>query len=103
MTNISIPRNATRSGSSSHDCASCGTPFSPKQKRHIYCSTKCRNKQKWLRTKAAGRVYPRKGNQYLQRYIYKAYCTLRKQIRSFRLDRMLTVHPLTTPDDAEAA
>jgi predicted DNA-binding transcriptional regulator YafY len=33
----------------------------------------------------------------------KAYCTLRKQIRSFRLDRMLALHPLTTPDDAEAA
>jgi predicted DNA-binding transcriptional regulator YafY len=30
-----------------------------------------------------------------------AYCTLRKEWRTFRLDRMLTVHALTTPDDAE--
>ncbi len=33
----------------------------------------------------------------------RAYCTLRRQWRSFRLDRMLTAHPLTTPDDAEQA
>jgi len=33
----------------------------------------------------------------------KAYCTLRRQWRSFRLDRMLSVHPLTTPDDMQAA
>ncbi len=33
----------------------------------------------------------------------KAYCTLRKEWRSFRLDRMLTCHPLTTPDDIAAA
>jgi predicted DNA-binding transcriptional regulator YafY len=31
----------------------------------------------------------------------RAYCTLRKEWRTFRLDRMLAVHPLTTPDDAE--
>jgi len=31
------------------------------------------------------------------------YCTLRREFRSFRLDRMLACHPLTTPDDAEAA
>ncbi len=29
------------------------------------------------------------------------YCTLRRQFRSFRLDRMVTCHALTTPDDAE--
>jgi predicted DNA-binding transcriptional regulator YafY len=29
----------------------------------------------------------------------KAYCTLRKEWRSFRLDRMLACHELTTPDD----
>jgi len=29
----------------------------------------------------------------------KAYCTLRGQWKSFRIDRMLTIHPLTTPDD----
>jgi len=32
------------------------------------------------------------------------YCTLRKEIRSFRLDRIISCHALTTPDDvAEAA
>jgi predicted DNA-binding transcriptional regulator YafY len=32
------------------------------------------------------------------------YCTLRREWRSFRLDRMLTCHALTTPDDvADAA
>jgi predicted DNA-binding transcriptional regulator YafY len=33
----------------------------------------------------------------------KAYCTLRKEWRSFRLDRMLACHELTPPDDAEVA
>jgi predicted DNA-binding transcriptional regulator YafY len=33
--------------------------------------------------------------------VTRAYCTLRKEWRTFRLDRMLTVHTLTTPDDAE--
>jgi predicted DNA-binding transcriptional regulator YafY len=33
--------------------------------------------------------------------VTRAYCTLRKEWRTFRLDRMLTVHALTTPDDAE--
>jgi predicted DNA-binding transcriptional regulator YafY len=33
----------------------------------------------------------------------KAYCTLRREWRSFRLDRMLACHELTTPDDIEAA
>ena len=28
------------------------------------------------------------------------YCTLRQAWKSFRLDRIRTVHPLTTPDDA---
>lgn len=31
----------------------------------------------------------------------RCYCTLRREWRSFRLDRMVSVHPLTTPDDAE--
>jgi len=31
------------------------------------------------------------------------YCTLRRECKSFRIDRMLTAHPLTTPDDAETA
>ncbi len=30
----------------------------------------------------------------------KAYCTLRREWRSFRLDRVLACHELTTPDDA---
>lgn len=33
----------------------------------------------------------------------KAYCTLRRQFKSFRIDRMAMVHALTTPDDCEAA
>ncbi|MCA1666299.1 MAG: WYL domain-containing protein [Thermomicrobia bacterium] len=33
----------------------------------------------------------------------RCYCTLRRQWRTFRVDRMLTCHPLTTPDDCERA
>jgi predicted DNA-binding transcriptional regulator YafY len=33
--------------------------------------------------------------------VTRAYCTLRREWRTFRLDRMVAVHPLTTPDDAE--
>ncbi len=33
----------------------------------------------------------------------KAYCTLRRQHKSFRLDRMAMCHALTTPDDCETA
>lgn len=29
------------------------------------------------------------------------YCTLRKQYRTFRLDRMIGCHPLSTPDDCD--
>jgi len=29
------------------------------------------------------------------------YCTLRRTWQSFRLDRIQTIHPLTTPDDAD--
>ncbi len=29
----------------------------------------------------------------------RAYCTLRREWRTFRIDRMIAVHPLTTPDD----
>ena len=35
--------------------------------------------------------------------VCKAYCTMRREWKTFRLDRMLTCHPLTTPDDAEEA
>ena len=31
------------------------------------------------------------------------YCTLRREFRSFRLDRVIACHELTTPDDCEAA
>ncbi len=31
------------------------------------------------------------------------YCTLRRECKSFRIDRMLTCHELTTPDDCETA
>jgi len=33
----------------------------------------------------------------------KAYCTLRREWKSFRIDRMATCHALTTPDDCETA
>ncbi len=33
----------------------------------------------------------------------KAYCTLRRQFKSFRIDRMAMCHALTTPDDCETA
>lgn len=29
------------------------------------------------------------------------YCTLRRRWQSFRLDRIRSIHPLTTPDDAD--
>ncbi len=35
--------------------------------------------------------------------VCKAYCTMRKQWKTFRIDRMLTCHELTTPDDCETA
>ncbi len=35
--------------------------------------------------------------------VCRAYCTYRQQYRNFRLDRMASCHPLTTPDDHEAA
>lgn len=35
--------------------------------------------------------------------VCKAYCTMRRQWKSFRIDRMLTCHELTTPDDIETA
>lgn len=31
----------------------------------------------------------------------RCYCTLRKEWKTFRLDRFLSCHDLTTPDDAE--
>lgn len=33
----------------------------------------------------------------------RCYCTLRKEWKTFRLDRFLTCHDLTTPDDCDAA
>jgi len=35
--------------------------------------------------------------------VCKAYCTMRREWRSFRLDRVIACHPLTTPDDCETA
>jgi predicted DNA-binding transcriptional regulator YafY len=32
----------------------------------------------------------------------RCYCTLRREYRSFRLDRVIACHELTTPDDCEA-
>ncbi len=33
----------------------------------------------------------------------KAYCTLRRMVKSFRIERMAMCHALTTPDDCETA
>ncbi len=33
----------------------------------------------------------------------RCYCTLRRQYKSFRIDRMAMCHALTTPDDIETA
>jgi len=33
--------------------------------------------------------------------VARCYCTMRREVRSFRIDRMLTCHELTTPDDVE--
>jgi predicted DNA-binding transcriptional regulator YafY len=38
-----------------------------------------------------------------KKIVARCYCTLRRQWKTFRIDRMLTCHPLTTPDDIEAA
>ena len=35
--------------------------------------------------------------------VARCYCTMRREWKTFRIDRMLTCHELTTPDDAEAA
>ncbi len=37
-----------------------------------------------------------------QNIVCHAYCTKRREWRTFRLDRMVTCHALTTPDDGEA-
>jgi len=35
--------------------------------------------------------------------VCKAYCTMRREWKTFRIDRMLTCHELTTPDDVQDA
>jgi len=35
--------------------------------------------------------------------VCRAYCTMRREWKTFRIDRMLTCHELTTPDDCETA
>ncbi|MHB8648236.1 MAG: WYL domain-containing protein [Thermomicrobiales bacterium] len=35
--------------------------------------------------------------------VARCYCTLRREWKTFRIDRMLTCHELTTPDDAREA
>jgi predicted DNA-binding transcriptional regulator YafY len=35
--------------------------------------------------------------------VCRAYCTMRREWRTFRLDRMVTCHALTTPDDVAGA
>ena len=38
-----------------------------------------------------------------KKIVARCYCTMRRQWKTFRIDRMLTCHALTTPDDAEDA
>ncbi len=38
-----------------------------------------------------------------KKIVARCYCTMRRQWKTFRIDRMLTCHALTTPDDAEEA
>ena len=38
-----------------------------------------------------------------KKIVCKAYCTMRRAWKTFRIDRVLTAHPLTTPDDCEMA
>jgi hypothetical protein len=38
-----------------------------------------------------------------KKIVARCYCTMRRQWKTFRIDRMLTCHALTTPDDCEAA
>jgi hypothetical protein len=38
-----------------------------------------------------------------KKIVARCYCTMRKQWKTFRIDRMLTCHALTTPDDIETA
>jgi hypothetical protein len=38
-----------------------------------------------------------------KKIVAKCYCTMRGQWKTFRIDRMLTCHALTTPDDCEPA
>ncbi len=38
-----------------------------------------------------------------KKVVCNAYCTLRREWKTFRIDRMLTCHALTTPDDCETA
>ncbi len=38
-----------------------------------------------------------------KKIVARCYCTMRRQWKTFRIDRMLTCHELTTPDDCEAA
>jgi len=35
--------------------------------------------------------------------VARCYCTLRREWKTFRIDRMLTCHELTTPDDVQDA
>ncbi len=38
-----------------------------------------------------------------KKIVARCYCTMRRQWKTFRIDRMLTCHALTTPDDIAAA
>jgi predicted DNA-binding transcriptional regulator YafY len=38
-----------------------------------------------------------------KKIVARCYCTMRRQWKTFRIDRLLTAHPLTTPDDCETA
>jgi hypothetical protein len=52
-------------------CSHCNQDFSPKNRNKKYCCSTCKSKAKEIRRKAAGRFYPKTGNEYEHRYIYK--------------------------------
>ncbi len=38
-----------------------------------------------------------------KKIVARCYCTMRREWKTFRIDRMLTCHELTTPDDVQDA
>jgi hypothetical protein len=52
-------------------CSHCNQDFSPKNRNKKYCCSTCKSRAKEIRRLAAGRFYPKTGNEYEHRYIYR--------------------------------